>query len=341
MSTAMETLDLGRTRDRAQATLSAEWAGARLGDLQRLPSGVSSLTFMAPVEDAPHDRLIVKVAPPGLEPVRNRDVLRQGRILAALGSVEGVRVPELLGADPGNSVDEPQLIVMQFVPGISYEPLLDAPGEIPPPVEDILGCGEQAARMLAALQDVRPADIGLGNEPVSALDAEVERWRRAFATCPLEPALAMAVDTCHARLVATLPRALPPVVVHGDWRLGNMQCQGADVMAVIDWEICSIGDPRLDLAWLMLMAEPGHPSAEYPQAPMMSPLRFRQIYEDAAGATVPDLMWFAALVRYKQAAATALLVKHAAKRDDPDPRYHSMRSAISALTYWCLGLLHE
>ena len=94
-----------------------------------MPGGISSLTYATTLRgtvDADR-RVVVKVAPPGLEPVRNRDVLRQARVMAALGAAPGVLVPEVLVTDAGS----PPFFVMAFVPGEAYEPKWDV-SDAPP-----------------------------------------------------------------------------------------------------------------------------------------------------------------------------------------------------------------
>jgi aminoglycoside phosphotransferase (APT) family kinase protein len=302
-------------------------AGRPLSDLQPLLGGMASLTYAA--RTAGGARVVVKVAPPGLAPVRNRDVLRQARVLDALASVPGVAVPAVLGTEAGTPPEVPPLFVMTFMDGESYEPRFTA-DEPRPPVDEVLARAAAAARMLAALHATSPAALGV-DEPVLALADEVERWRAAFATCSLDEAVSLAESECHRRLLAGLPAPLPPAVLHGDWRLGNMQCVGAEIRAVIDWEIWSIGDPRLDLAWMRLMSDPAHPTAAAPDAPTLEPDGLLAAYQDTAGAAVPDLDWFDALVRYKQAAASALLVKNADRRGDASPQIERMRTGIDLL----------
>ena len=66
-------------------------------------------------------------------------------------------------------------------------------------------------------------------------------------------------------LFDTMPPALPDAVCHGDYRLGNMLCDGTEVAALIDWEIWSLSDPRLDLAWFLFFTdEAKHPMASNP-----------------------------------------------------------------------------
>lgn len=297
--------------------------GRPVRDLIQLHGGASSLTYSAVMDaDVP---VVVKVAPPGLAPVRNRDVLRQAQVLTALAGVADVTVPEVLGTDSGAPPEVPPLFVMSFADGESYEPRHLAVEERPP-AADVRGRAAAAARMLAGLHVIGATALGIDEEAI-ALAAEVERWRKALATCELTPAAAGAERDCWHQLTAAVPAPLRPAVVHGDWRLGNMQCAGTEINAVIDWEIWSVGDPRLDLAWLRLMSDPTHPTAVAPDAPTLEPDELLAAY----GAPVPDLGWFDALVRYKQAAASALLVKNAEHRGQVTERVERMRRGIPLL----------
>lgn len=301
--------------------------GRPLHDLTQLTGGTSSLTYSAVTDE--RVRVVVKVAPPGLEPVRNRDVLRQARALTALAEVPDVAVPKVLGSDVGTPPEIPPLFVMSFADGEGYEPRHIALERRPAPNE-VHARAAAAARMLAALHTVGPAELGI-DEPAVALDTEVERWQRAFATCALEPDAELDEVKCRSLLTAAIPKPLPPALLHGDWRLGNMQCVGTEIRAVIDWEIWSVGDPRLDLAWLRLMSDPAHPTAIAPAAPTLEPDELLAAYETARGTPVADLGWFDALVRYKQAAASALLIKNAERRGQVTERVERMRHGIPPL----------
>lgn len=314
--------------DPADVTRRATRAVARtLRDLAPLPGGTSSLTYSAATDAGV--RVVVKVAPPGLPPVRNRDVLRQARVLTALAGVADVAVPEVLGSDLGAPPDVPPLFVMSFVDGESYEPRHVAREHRPAP--DVVRMrAAAAARMLAALHAVGAAELGIDEEAVTPR-AEVERWQAALATCELAPDVARAEAECRSRLGAAVPAPMRPAVLHGDWRLGNMQCAGSQIRAVIDWEIWSVGDPRLDVAWMRLMSDPAHPTAVAPDAPTLEPDELLAAYETAGGTPVPDLGWFDAVVRYKQAAASALLVKGAERRGQVTERVERMRRGIPLL----------
>jgi aminoglycoside phosphotransferase (APT) family kinase protein len=296
----------------------AEWRpGATLRSFDALSGGASSLTFLAEIESDRLDRVVVKAAPPGLAPVRNRDVLRQARLLRALDGRPGVRVPTVLFDDVGDPPDTPPFFAMTFVPGESIDPNID-PGvdeALPPPVI-LTGRAQSAARVLAALHAVAPADAGLGDEPEVTIADEVERWANALATVPEE--LTGGPDDCAARLRDSLPAAVPSSLIHGDFRLGNCLSAGTGVRAVIDWEIWARSDPRIDLAWFLLTADPQlHPSAQRHAPGMPSPRELLAVYRNAAGPDVPNLGWFTGLMLYKLAAVSALIAKNAAKRGDP------------------------
>ncbi len=111
---ADETL-LAQLRDRVGQRVTDWRSGARVLGISPLTGGTSSLTFLVELDGvAPGETpVVLKVAPPGLAPVRNRDVLRQARVIAAVHRAPGVLVPEVLLTDDG----PPPFFVMAFVPG--------------------------------------------------------------------------------------------------------------------------------------------------------------------------------------------------------------------------------
>nr|WP_248281519.1 phosphotransferase family protein [Aromatoleum petrolei] len=303
---------------------------ASITAVEPLRGGASSLTYLATVRGGPasDENIVLKVAPPGVKPVGNRDVLRQARLLAALEGTPGLAVPRVLFADAGAPVEVPPFFAMSFVAGDSFEPHIDVPDNpnppgMPPAVE-IEGRARSAARMLAALHGVPLQAKGLGDEPEIALSAEVERWVKLFATVDedLKPG---SVEVGNA-LIASLPAPVPSCLTHGDYRLGNTLCRGNEVVAVIDWEIWSRGDPRVDLAWFLLTADPKvHPSAVRDAPGMPRPDVLLGEYEAATDRRVRDLGWFQALVLFKLASISAQIAKH--KRRGGDPTGEGARAA--------------
>jgi len=326
-------------RERAGKAAQQQWApGAQVTSVVPLTGGASSLTFIAEMTGVPeeHSRVVLKLAPPGLPPVRNRDVLRQGRLMAGLYGRPGVPVPPLLfqdagaapygAADNGAEAGEPPFIAMGLVPGECVEPVLDQSRD-PARFAEIHARGLDAARALAALHAVDPGQAGLGDEPVVTLADEIDRWTRAFTTVP--PDLQGEYEHGAQLLHATIPAALPPVVNHGDYRLGNTLCADGAVTAIIDWEIWSVGDPRIDLSWLTFFTD----EAKHPAMPLPGPTGVPTAAEllAAYGQDVPDLRWFDALTRYKEAGATALLIKRGRKSGEMPGLVETMTPALPVL----------
>ncbi|MGX6448042.1 phosphotransferase family protein [Patulibacter sp. S7RM1-6] len=329
----MSEIDPDALRDRLAPLVDRRFPGATIADVERLPGGVSSLTYAATLDGAPpeHRRVVAKVAPPGLEPVRNRDVLRQARVLRALAAVDGVRVPEVLAT----AADPPPLFLMAFVPGQSYEPLTDVLAD-PPSPETVRARAEAAARMLARLHEVDPAAIGLGDEPVLAPGDELERWRRLFDTCPDD--VRGAERDLYELLVRAIPEPVEARVLHGDYRLANMQFDGARLAALIDWEIWSVGDPRADLAWLLMHTDPRHrfagpPDAANRRAGAGMPTRDELLatYLERGTVDTAALPWFLASCHYKTASTIAVLVKQARRRGSADPALERAAGTLPAV----------
>lgn len=305
-------------KDRAQRASQCWHPGARVVSVEPLTGGTSSLTFTVRFESVPAaDQVVVlKVAPPGLPPVRNRDVLRQGTVMRALANREGVLVPQVLFEDAGDPPDVSPFLAMNLVPGECLEPIL-VPDPDPGRYGEFRARAFSAARVLAAMHRVEPEAVGLAGEPVVSVRAEIDRWTRAYETSP--PHLQFNYPEVAEALYASIPAAVRPVVNHGDYRLGNTLCVGDSVTAVIDWEIWSVGDPRVDLTWLTFFCDDaGHPSrASDRPSGMPSSAEMLAAYVEAGGAQFPDLHWFEALTCFKEAALTSLLIKRAEKAADP------------------------
>lgn len=305
-------IDTAELQARTDALLEGVHPGCRVDPVTTLPGGTSSITYWTTVTPTSGRALkvVLKVAPAGLEPVRNRDVLRQARVLAALAPTP-VPVPTVLAGHPGDPPEVPPFFVMTFEDGDCVEPNSLPEGERLP-ADEVRGRELHAARILGELHALDPAAIGLDDEPVVELGAEVDRWVQAFAAC--DPDLREGTEDVAELLEASVPVTGPTAVLHGDFRLGNTLSRGSGVVSVIDWEIWSRGDARVDLAWFLMMANPDEALRRPVAAGMPGDAELLETYQAARGVEVRDLTWFAALVRFKQAAAGALIARHARRR---------------------------
>ena len=301
--------------------LDRRLSGLGVTGVRPLPGGASSVTLRGMHDGRP---VVVKVAPPGVAPVLHRDVLRQARIIGALAP-SGIPLPRIVIEDDGS----PPLFVMSFLDGESTEPLFDLDVAAADPA-GMAARLRDAATVLARLHALSPKSVGLDAEQVGSPADEVERWCRSLET--IDPALVAGWADVARALRSSVPQAMAPAVLHGDFRLGNLLAIDRSVTAVIDWEIWSIGDPRVDLGWFLINADPATYRRDTPYAGTTPPPgELADIYAHALGYPVRQLNWFQALACFKSTATWGLIVKHNRRRPTPDPDIEAMASVLPSL----------
>jgi aminoglycoside phosphotransferase (APT) family kinase protein len=320
--------DPGGLRARLPRLVASWRPGVAIGDVRPLEGGKSSLTYRVDLE--PGDPIVVKMAPPGLPPTRNRDVLRQARVQDAIAGTGRAPVAAVCFADAGAPPEVPPLYAMEYAAGESFEPLLDACEELPPAA--IVHARQlAAARALAGLHSIEPATVGLDGEPELTLADEVERWVRIFETVSddLREGYGAPADA----LLAALPAPVPTTIVHGEYRLGNLLARDDEIVAIIDWELWTREDPRVDLSWFLSYLDADEQPSAIRATPPGMPSRAEVLaaYEEIAAAPVAALEWFDAHARFKMAAIAALVNKHNRRRERPDPKQEALVPVIGRL----------
>ena len=124
--------------------------------------------------------------------------------------------------------------------------------------------GESLVDTLAALHAVDPDAVGLGDlgKKTDYVGRQLRRWYGQYQQSRgIDPR----VTAVHDHLVSNTPAQQRASVVHGDFRLGNcITDDDGSVAAVLDWEICTLGDPLADLGYLLATwAEPDEPNASF------------------------------------------------------------------------------
>ena len=138
-------------------------------------------------------------------------------------------------------------------------------------------------------------------------------------------------DVADSSRISAPPR-LAPAIVHGDFRLGNLLAVGDRITAVIDWEIWSIGDPRVDAGWFLINCDPGTYRRFTRYAAAAPSLReLATLYRQELGSDVPEFEWFCALACFKSTATWSLIVKHNRRRSTPDPELEAMAATLPRL----------
>ncbi|MEU5883425.1 phosphotransferase family protein [Spirillospora sp. NPDC047279] len=247
---------------------------------------------------------------------RTNDVLRrEARVLAALDGT-GVPAPRVLAACPDETVMNGAVFyLMTPVEGFNASVSLPEPHASTPAIRREMGLN--AARALSSLGAVDHVAAGLGDfgKPEGFLERQVGRWTSELESYgdldgypgPDIPGL----DKVAGWLDDNRPATWRPGVMHGDYHLANLMYSfdGPEVAAIVDWEMCTIGDPLLDLGWL-LATWPGEddestslagPLGAAGALPAGAELVAAYAERDAAtaGRDLSSITWYAVLACFK------------------------------------------
>jgi aminoglycoside phosphotransferase (APT) family kinase protein len=209
--------------------------------------GRSNLTFR--VSDASGATWILRRPPTGHVLQSAHDMAREHRIISALGPT-GFPVPQVVGLCEDADVNGAPFYVMQDVPGTIVRDNATT-GKFSP---------EQRRRMSESLVDtsvrlhaIDPDSIGLGDlgRKEAYVARQLKRWRTQIETGSDRDLPRL--KQVHGILEAKMPEQTGAGIVHGDYRLDNcMMADSGDIAAVLDWELCTLGDTMADLGMLVM-----------------------------------------------------------------------------------------
>lgn len=130
-------------------------------------------------------------------------------------------------------------------------------------------------------------------------------------------------------------------MVHGDYQPGNVLFERGGLVAVLDWELASIGDQRIDLGWLSMMSDGPSWAPDWQPVAPLAPAELVPIYEAARGRAAGDTRWFHAFANYRLASIGCLNVKLHRRGQRPDPLWDRFAGSIPTLFRRGLDLLGQ
>jgi aminoglycoside phosphotransferase (APT) family kinase protein len=270
---------------------------------ERISGGRSNLTYA--VSDRGGRRGGLGRAPLGTRLASAHDVAREHRIISALEATP-VPVPPAVGLCEDDSVNGAPFYVMDFVEG----PILRSRGEAEAEFDEAerRAIGERVVDTLVAIHSVDPDAAGLGTlgKKQDYVARQLHRWHGQWEKSKTDDL--PLVDDVHRRLSKRIPEQGPATIVHGDYRLDNMILSASgEVAAVVDWELCTLGDPLADVGMLIVYwSEPGDELMPLFEAPTIAagfPGRdeVRKRYERASGRDLSGIDFYVALAWWKLA----------------------------------------
>jgi aminoglycoside phosphotransferase (APT) family kinase protein len=294
---------------RLDAPMLFAWLKGRLEDfsepatIRQFQGGQSNPTYLL---TTPERRFVLRKKPPGVLLPSAHQVEREFRIQAALaGAAVPVSAMRLLCEDV--SVLGAVFYVMDFIDGRVFADTTLAEA----PTTERKAIYRSLAETLAALHrvDVRAAGLEDFGKPDNYVGRQVDRWTRQYLASKTDDIPAM--DALMAWLPEHAPRTDETAIVHGDFRLGNMiyAREGAEILAVLDWELATLGHPLADLAYAALPFHlpaggplPGLRDLDLAAAGLPTESEFLETYRVAVGrADIPHWPFFLALSLFRLA----------------------------------------
>jgi len=282
------------------------WLQAQIPDLAPpleftlIAGGHSNLTYR--FVDLRGTAYVLRRPPLGHVLESAHDMAREHRIISALQG-SAVPVAPTHGLCRDIDVNGAPFYVMGFVEG---SVLHDSAAAEQLPVAERTELGLHVIDVLASLHQIDPDVVGLGDlgRKEAYLTRQLKRWNKQWEASKTHEIPER--EATSRLLEALMPEQVGASIVHGDYRLGNMMVGGGRIRAVLDWELCTLGDPLADVGYLLnAWQEPGEPGAELsPTGVGGFPTRAElcQRYTRATGRDLSGINYYRAFSHWRLAA---------------------------------------
>jgi aminoglycoside phosphotransferase (APT) family kinase protein len=322
-------------RDRLVAFLDAHGLGHGEPSFAMIGDGHSNVTYAVRRGDR---RFVLRRPPRPPIPPSAHDMLREARVLAALDG--RARVPRVLAVAGDDAVLGAPFYVMEELRGIVADTRI--PAELDTPAER-RRMGEELVDALVELHalDWRAAGLEGFGRPDGYLERQLRRFRGLWEASRTREI--PAVERVAAWLGRNLPASPPATVVHGDYRLGNVMfapAPPARIVAILDWEMSTIGDPLADLGYLCaLWGDRDDPPGVFAFAALTrrdgfpSTAELVARYEEGSGRPMTDLRWYQTLALWKAAVYMEGNYRRAAAGMSDDPYLHAFGDRVVELAH--------
>jgi len=288
--------------------------------------------------------LVIRRPPPGETASTAHDVLREYRIMDELQATD-VCVPTTVAACEDRSVLDCEFYLMERERGDVIRE--SEPSRFASP-EQRVQLGYELIDRLVEIHDVDFAAAGLSDfgRPEGYLERQVDRWRKQFtwaSQVTREARLIPDVETVGDWLADNTPETLTQSIVHGDYKIDNAMFGPETpprIVAIFDWEMSTLGDPRADLGWLLLYwHETTDPKPAIPELiPTFTeaegyPTRRQLVnrYETQSGIEFEHSRFYRVLAMYKLGAICEMFFRRYLEGNADNPIYPNMRERVPTL----------
>jgi aminoglycoside phosphotransferase (APT) family kinase protein len=304
--------------------------------VRQFPAGASNLTYLLQMGMWEG---VLRRPPLGPVPPKAHDMERECRLLMRIHPVFPLAPRPYIFCPDSNVIGAP-FYVMERRHGIV---LNDRFPPAPPPTETLCNnLSESVVKTLAQIHALDWRAVGLGDfgYPEGFLARQVKRWIEAYARARTDdiPLVEWLTDW----LTAHRPAEQTPTLIHNDFKLNNMLLSPENLttpMAVLDWEMATIGDPLLDLAiTLSYWVEPQDPADLRTMVPAVTTLpgflsreTFMEHYAEQTGRDLGSMPFYLVFAYFRMVVIVQQIYARWKRGQTQDERFASFGSRVRAL----------
>lgn len=304
--------------------------------IEQFPSGYSNLTYLLRKGDT---ELVLRRPPAAVQVRSGHDMAREHRVLAGLQGVYPLAPRPLAYCDDASVLGAP-FYVMERRRGIILRRRLPDGSSLPPAT--LRAMCESLVVELAALHavDLKAAGLSDLGRPEGYVRRQVEGWIERFSRAKTSDV--PDIERLGAWLQERIPEGGEGTLVHNDYKLDNVMLDPADptrIVAVLDWELCTVGDPLMDLGttlgyWVQQDDDPrwqamGFGPTNAPGA--MTRRELAERYAERTGRDVSNMLFYYCFALLKIAGIVQQIYYRWAKGHTKDPRFSTLDQVVLAL----------
>ena len=255
------------------------------------------------------EQCVIRIPPANAPADRDRGILREWQIVQALDGTDVPHTPAIAACEDASVLGRP-FYLMGFVEGWSPMGRTTWPAPFDTDLEARAGLGYQLAEGIGLLSKIDWQAKGLHGlgRPQNFHERQVDRWTSFFEQVKTRELDGM--DAASAWLRAHKPLDYIPGIMHGDYQFANVMFEDgapARLAAIVDWEMGTVGDPKLDLGWMIQSWPEDTMAAEAAEASYVDlrgmPTRSQVLghYAAVSGRQVDDIDYYVILAKWKLA----------------------------------------
>lgn len=305
-------------------------------EVEQFPSGYSNLTYLLRKGQT---ELVLRRPPAGVQVKSGHDMAREHRVLSGLQGIYPL-APRPLAFCEDQAVLGAPFYVMERRRGIILRKRVPAELQIDPPTLRLM-CGSLVDQ-LAALHAVDLEAAGLADlgRPEGYVRRQVEGWIERFARAKTSEV--PDIEKLGAWLHERIPADGEGTLVHNDFKFDNVMLDPADltrIVAVLDWELCTVGDPLMDLGttigyWVQSDDDPRWQAMAFGPTNAPGAMTRRELverYAERTGRDVSNMLFYYCFALLKIAGIVQQIYFRWTKGFTRDPRFGMLDQVVLAL----------